>query len=207
MTRRAAIAILTGTRAVQAAGATPPVPIRILFDTRLTGTTSIDRVWKPVWIETVRDLTRGGIPIESSHGPGEVKRTASGAPVFTGLVPGRVNIVVTARMPVNWDLGRGLSGATTLYEGHHLVVIPLDRAHRHQIPFLSVNTCLHELLHVLLQDVYERRPSGLTGEARELRVDAYATRLWLFGDGSAICEAARTYVARLRSQSPASSIG
>jgi hypothetical protein len=175
-----------------------------VLDSRIRNTSSIERVWKPVWAQTQGDLSRAGIRLDIGHSPGEVKRTASGAPVFTGLVRGKLNVVVTPSIPINWDLGRGVSGVATIYGGHHLVVIPLDRAHLHQIPFLSVNTCIHEILHVLLQDIYEKRPSGFTGEARELRVDVYATQLWLLGEGGRIREAARRYAHRLRSQSDGS---
>jgi hypothetical protein len=80
-------------------------------------------------------------------------------------------------------------------------MVALYRAHCHQIPFLSVNTCVHELLHVLLQDVFEGRPKGLLGEAREFRIDWHATRLWLFHDGGTIRKAAQAYVDRLRYES------
>jgi hypothetical protein len=77
-------------------------------------------------------------------------------------------------------------------------MIALNWAHGHQIPFLSVNTCVHELLHALLGDIFEDRPAGWRGAAREFRIDAYATRLWLFRDGSHIRQAAQVYVDRLR---------
>ena len=85
-------------------------------------------------------------------------------------------------------------------------MVALDHAHGHQIPLLSVNTCVHELLHALLHDIFERRPDGLLGEARELRIDWYATRLWLFHDGAAIRRAAQAYVERLRSAAGPGSI-
>jgi hypothetical protein len=97
-----------------------------------------------------------------------------------------------------WDRARALSGVTTRYEGYHVCVVALNYAHGHQIPFLSVNTCLHELLHALLGDIFEDRPAGLPGAAREFRVDWYATRLWLFHDGAHIKNSAQSYVERLR---------
>jgi hypothetical protein len=206
MTRRALLAMIASDPLHGAGEPDVVIPVRIILDSRLGGSTLVERVWKPVWTETLRDLRRGGMHVQTGSGAGEVKRTASGSPVFTGLVHGVVNVVVTHRMPVNWDRGRGVTAVATRFEGHHVVLIALDRAHGHQIPFLSVNTCLHELIHVLLQDVYDNRPAGLEGEAREFRVDAYATRLWLFGDGSALRNAARGYIVRSR-QVPVSSIG
>ncbi|MCC6291595.1 MAG: hypothetical protein IT164_03005 [Bryobacterales bacterium] len=65
------------------------------------------------------------------------------------------------------------------------------------IPFVAVNTCTHELLHALLLDIFENRPPGLWGQAREFRVDALATRLWLLKDGSPVKGPARGYLKRL----------
>jgi hypothetical protein len=58
-----------------------------------------------------------------------------------------------------------------------------------------VNTCVHELLHVLLNDTRTSRPKGWRGALRESRIDALATRLWLFGDGSQIRDAVKARVA------------
>jgi hypothetical protein len=94
------------------------------------------------------------------------------------------------------DQGRALCGVTLRYRGYHLCVIALDRSHGFQLPLLSVNTCTHELLHVLLLDIFEDRPEGLAGQAREFRIDWYATRLWLFHDGAAIRGMTRNYFSR-----------
>src|SRR5437879_3896508 len=66
------------------------------------------------------------------------------------------------------------------------------------VPFLSVNTCVHELLHALLQDVFVDRPKWYQGGEREFRTDWSATCLWLFHDGAAIRKSGRAYVDRLR---------
>jgi hypothetical protein len=79
-------------------------------------------------------------------------------------------------------------------------MVALRHAHGNQIPFLSVNTCVHELLHALMGDIFEGRPTGVCGQAREFRVDCYATRLWLWHDGGAIRRAAKNYVERLRTE-------
>ncbi len=60
-----------------------------------------------------------------------------------------------------------------------------------------MNTCLHEILHALLGDIFERRPPGWKGNLREVSVDVCATRMWLFGDRGAIRDAARSYLQRL----------
>ena len=65
-----------------------------------------------------------------------------------------------------------LNGVTLIYRGHHICMVALNWAHGHQIPILSVNTCLHELLHALLHDIFESRPKNWTGNAREIRIDA-----------------------------------
>jgi hypothetical protein len=101
---------------------------------------------------------------------------------------------------MNWDNARALAGVTTLYEGHSLCVIAINYAHGDQAPFLSLNTCVHELLHVLLQDIFVTRPKWWQVAARETRIDSYATRLWLLHDGAAIRRSARPYIVRLQAE-------
>ena len=108
--------------------------------------------------------------------------------------------MLTAEIPLPWDRARRPNAVTTQYDGHHLCLIAVPRAHGHQFPFLSVNTVVHEFFHVLLGDVDKRRPDGWAGEHRELRVDWLATRLWLFGDGGDIYHRTAAYVAARRPQ-------
>jgi hypothetical protein len=159
----------------------------------------VSRFSSSIWPEAVRDFERCGIQFEVSEVTGEVRRSPGGRPVFIGLEHGAINLVITDQILQNWDRGRGLTGVSTQYDGYHISMIALDYAHGHQIPFLAVNTCVHELLHVLLQDIFEVHPNGLAGYERESRIDWYATRLWLFGDGAAIRKAAESYLVRLRS--------
>lgn len=120
---------------------------------------------------------------------------------MTGLERDAINLVVTDRLPLEWDLGRALSGVTTLYRGYHLCMLAWAFSHVNQIPFFSVNTCVHEMLHALMLDIYESRPKGVPGWARESRIDYYATRLWLLRDGVAIRQSAERYMERLRADS------
>ena len=99
---------------------------------------------------------------------------------------------------MEWDHGRGMAGVTTQYDGYHVCLIAAPRAHGNQVPFLSVNTCLHELLHVLMLDIYEPRPKGWEGERREMRIDWYATKLWLFRDGAEVRDSAEAYLRKVR---------
>jgi hypothetical protein len=105
---------------------------------------------------------------------------------------------LTDRLPLYWDNARALAGATTVFEGYHLCLLSLWYSHANQVPFISVNTCLHELLHAFMQDVFIRRPTWHQTVVREARIDAYATRLWLFQDGAAVRRSAQAYVNRLR---------
>jgi hypothetical protein len=174
------------------------VPVRQVFDGRAKCTPEqLRRFATSIWPEAVRDFRRCGIQLETKQVTGEVRRSPAGRPIFVGLERGVVNLVVTDSIPLDWDSGRGLTGVTTRYEEYHLCMIALNSAHGHQIPFFSVNTCVHELLHVLLHDVFEPRPRGLQGEGREFRVDLYATRLWLFHDGAMIRKATRAYLDRV----------
>jgi hypothetical protein len=155
--------------------------------------------WSSIWPEAVRDFSRGGIEIQTSDGPGEVKRSPGDRPIFIGLRRGVVNLVLTDHIPMLWDNGRARTGVTTLYDGYHVCMVALRYAHGNQIPFLSVNTCVHELLHALFQDVFVSRPKWFQAGGREFRIDWYATCLWLFHDGAAVRKSAQAYLDRLRS--------
>jgi hypothetical protein len=174
------------------------LPIQQVIDSRANfGSAQLDR-FSSIWAEATRDLRRCGIEVQVTRTTGEIRRSPSGMPIFKGLAPNVINLVITNRIPVQWDNGRGLSGVTTRWEGYHLCIVAMDYAHAHDVPFFSVNTCMHELLHAILQDIYESKPKGFSGETRELKVDVYATRVWLFHDGSAIRQAAQMYLQRLR---------
>jgi len=154
--------------------------------------------WSGIWPEAVRDFSGGGIELQTTDGPGEVRRSPGDKPIFIGLRRGVVNLVLTDHVPGDWDKGRALAGVTTIHEGYHVCMVALRYAHGNQIPFLSVNTCVHELLHALLQDVFVSRPKWFQTGGREFRIDWYATCLWLFHDGAAIRKSARAYLSRLR---------
>jgi hypothetical protein len=179
------------------------VPVHHIVDVRVRfRAEDFARYWSEIWPEAVRDFGRCGVGLQSSLSFAEVRRTPSGQPLFVGLEHAVINFVITDPIPLEWDNGRGITGITTLYRGYHLCMIALSRAHGHQIPFLSVNTCVHELLHALLQDIFDNRPKGLLGKARELRIDLYATDLWLLHRGRDIREQATAYLERLAKSSP-----
>ena len=153
-----------------------------------------------IWPQAVRDFGFCGIRFDSAVKTGEVQRSPGDRPIFTGLDRSVLNFVITDHIPMGGTAARALSGVTTMFEGYPLCMIALNYAHCHQIPFLSVNTCVHELLHVLMQDIFESRPDGFMGQEREFRIDCYATGLWLFHDGAAIRKSAHTYIERLRAE-------
>jgi len=154
--------------------------------------------WSGIWPEAVRNFSQGGIGLQTSDGPGEVRRSPGDRPIFIGLRRGAINLVLTNHIPVIWDAGRALAGVTTIHDGYHVCLIALRYAHGDQVPFLSVNTCVHELLHALLQDVFVSRPKWYQTGGREFRIDCYATGLWLFHEGAAIRKSAQAYLGRLR---------
>jgi hypothetical protein len=175
------------------------IPVNLVLDRQVKlRPEQLGYFWSSIWPQAVRDLESCGIDLQTSVRTAGVERPPGREPILTGLEPSVINFVITDQLPTEWDNGRALSGVTTLYRGHHLCMIALNRAHCHEIPFVSVNTCLHELLHVLLLDVFEDRPKGFRGQAREYRVDYHATLLWLFHDGAAIRNAAQIYVDRMR---------
>jgi hypothetical protein len=159
---------------------------------------ALQHFWSSVWPEAARNFANGGIQLQTTDGPGAVQHTAADRPIFTGLRRGVINLVLTDRLPLYWDNGRSLAGVTTLDRGYHLCVIALRFAHGNRAPFLSVNTCVHEILHALMQDIFIAHPSQIQTATRESRIDWYATGLWLFHDGAAIRRSAEKYLERLR---------
>jgi hypothetical protein len=198
-----------GTASAATGGSGAPVrllvPVHRIMDSRARCSPEQHRhFWWTVWPEAARDFSHGGIQLQTSDGPGEVRRSPGDQPIFVGLRRGVVNLVLTDHIPMKWDNGRALAGITTIQGGYHVCLIALQYAHGNQAPFLSVNTCVHELLHALMQDVFVRRPTWYQSGGREVRIDWYATGLWLFHDGAAIRKSAQAYLNRLRSTAEAS---
>lgn len=181
---------------------TPPppltLPLHIVQDSAAKLRPAVlRRFWTATWPEALRDLGFAGIRVQTTFEQAVLWKPDFRPPMIPGLQKGVLNLVLTDRIPEDWDRGRAINGVTTLYRSFHVCMLALNYAHGNQIPFLSVNTCLHEMLHALLHDIFEDRPRGLSGQFRESRIDSYATRLWLFHDGSAVHAAARDYIARL----------
>jgi hypothetical protein len=199
MTRRdlLAMAVPAATRS-----ATPPrlaVPIHRILDGRAKHPPErVQHFWPRLWSEAAQDYRQGGIDFDITDGPGEVRHSPADNPVFVGLRGRAINLVVTDVLPMYWDGGRALAGVSTIHEGYHVCMIALRYAHANQVAFLSVNTCLHEILHALLQDIFLKAPKWYQSSGREVRVDYYATRLWLFHDGEEVRQAGEAYLRRLR---------
>ena len=175
------------------------LPVQIILDSRIPWRQDrIAKFWWHIWPEAVREFAWCGIRIDRTLGHGEVGRSPGRQPMVTGLRRDALNLVVTDRLPMEWDQGRALAGVTTLYRGFHLCMVAWAFAHVNQIPFVSTNTCVHEMLHALMLDIFEYRPTGVAGWMRESRIDWYATRLWLLRDGFAIRDSAGIYLERLR---------
>jgi hypothetical protein len=174
------------------------VPLHRITDTRVRcGPAPLARFWSSVWPEAYRVFQRGGVDLRTTDGPGEIRRSAADRPLFIGLRRGAVNLVLTDHLPMHWEKGRARAGASTLVEGCAVCVVALLYAHGNQVPYLSVNTCVHEILHVLLQDIYAPEPKWLETGERELAVDSQATQLWLFGAGADVRRSARACLKRL----------
>lgn len=174
------------------------VPIHRVMDARAHCLPEqLHHFWSNIWPEAVRDFSRGGIELQTSDGPGEVRHSAADNPILVGLRRGVINLLLTDHLPMYWDNGRALAGTTTLWDGYAVSMIAIPYAHR--IAFVSVNTCVHELLHALLQDIFVSRPRWYQADGREFRADWYATGLWLFHDGAAIRQSAQACLDRLRS--------
>lgn len=174
------------------------VPVYLIFDAR-AGLSDHRKVsfLNGIWREARRDLERAGIILDVVEGPGEIERPLYQEPIVKGLVPGRLNVMVTRRIPVMWSRGRPWNGLTMLYRGFHLCLIALDRAQSHRVPVVGVNTCLHEVLHAIMGDIFLQNPSAMAAQQRELRIDWLATQLWLFGSSTTVRRAASAYSSRL----------
>ncbi|MEI9977114.1 MAG: hypothetical protein WDO73_36730 [Ignavibacteriota bacterium] len=198
MTRRDFIFTATAATAFRAGTAAAPltVPVHRLMDKRAHCTPQqLQRFSSILWPEAVREFQQGRIQLQVTEAIGEIRRLPSGRPLFIGLLRGVLNVVITDHVPMDYG---SVAGVTTMWEGYHLCVIALSDAHGNQVPYFSVNTCVHELLHALLQDIFVNRAKWYQSAEREFRTDWYATQLWLFHDGSAIRKSAAAYLARLR---------
>ena len=153
--------------------------------------------WSNLWPEAYRNFASDGIDLVCTDAQGEVRHSPSDRPVFLGLRGGVINLVLTDHVPMHWDRGRSVAGISAIYDGLCISVIALRYANANQAPLLSVNTCVHELLHVLMQDVFKPRPTWSSKGGGEAHIDWLATRLWLFHDGRTIRESARRCLVRL----------
>src|SRR4051812_7203482 len=72
-----------------AAGSTPArlaIPVHRMMDSRARCTREqLNHFWWSIWPEAVRDFAHGGIALEATDGPGEVKRSPGDIPIFIGL--------------------------------------------------------------------------------------------------------------------------
>ena len=202
MTRRDFL-LLAATAAPGTAGRVA-VPLHRVVDKRArVPPDRIRHFWGVIWPEAFGTFNRGGIDLQTEDAAGEVKRSAADRPLFVGLRRDMLNLVLTDAIPMFWDRGRALSGASTLYDGYHICMVAMLFAHGNQAPYLSTNTCVHELLHALLGDILTVHSKWYQVGERETRVDWYATQLWLFGNGAEVRRAAREYLARLRGSATA----
>lgn len=152
--------------------------------------------WSNIWPEAIHDFEQCGIKIQVSKETGGVGKSPGGRPIFAGLKRGIINVVLTDSIPLYWDNGRALRGISMLFDGCPLSLIALRYAHGNRIPFLSVNTCVHELLHILMQDIFVEQMKWYQSEGREFRIDWYATQLWLFRGSDEIRKSAQAYLDR-----------
>jgi len=190
--------------AASAAPAPLAVPVHRVIDSRAKFTPQqLRRFSIHIWQEAVRDFRRCGIEFQVSEVAGEIKRSPGDRPILVGLERGALNLVLTDHIPLKWDTGRGLAGVTVLYQGYHLCMVALGFAHGHQIPYVSTNTCVHEMLHAFMLDIFVSRPKWYQVAGRESRIDWYATGLWLFHDCAAVRQSTEAYLRRLQSGSAA----
>ncbi|HYO80022.1 MAG TPA: hypothetical protein VES20_01365 [Bryobacteraceae bacterium] len=174
------------------------VPVLRLVNRRArTSEEQVREFLDDVWGEAVRSFERCGVALRTVERVGDLRSYPSGRPRFDMLERTMVNVVLTDRVPLAWARGRSVAGVATVYEGFHLCVVAMEFAHPNRFPFVVVNTVVHELLHIFLQDIFVHRTHGLRDAVQEASVDWHATRLWLFNDGAGIRDAVRAYLRRL----------
>ncbi len=138
LTRRQLLGAMAAGGALTGRAGDLVVPVHQIFD----GSTKWNQErlsWfrSRLWPEAEGDLKKCGIRLQVTSATGDVERPAWREPVVKGLQRGVINFVITGRIPILWDRGRGLSGVSSLYRGHHMCMIALIRANMHQAPFIS----------------------------------------------------------------------
>jgi hypothetical protein len=204
ITRRALLgSALFTPHLVHGAAAPVVVPVLRLLNKHIAlSAADVRQFHATVWDEAAAAFRSCGVALRTVDRVGEIRRYPSGRPRFFGLEKTMLNVVLTDRIPLSWAQGRSLAGVTTVYEGHLVTVIALEDAYPNRLPFIAVNTVVHELLHVFRGDILVRRTGLFRGSDREAMVDWQATRLWLFEHAPEIRESAAILVQRLALQSP-----
>jgi len=184
--------------AASAAAANQPLTLAVdqIFNLRANLTASRLKGQASLWGEASSEFERCGVRLSGDSRMGEIRLSPGGRPIFTALNQRAINVYFTDRIPMDWDRARALAGVSTRYDNASLCVIALRYARVNRIPFLAVNTCVHELLHVITGDIFRRQTGRFSTETRELAIDAMATRLWFGGGCGDVTEAARAYRAR-----------
>ena len=198
MTRRHFLALPAAGAWVGRLEAPVTVPVHVIQDVKALRPDSLhDFLWR-LWPDTVSEFAHCGVQFRTTFSSGAVERPPYREPVITPLEEHAVNLAVTDRIPSYWDNGRNLSGITKLHRGYHLCVIAMATAHGNAIPLFALNTCVHELLHAIMGDIFETQAGGVARQARESRIDWLATQMWLLHSGGPVRQAAAKYVARLQ---------
>jgi hypothetical protein len=182
-------------RGAQPAPAALEIPVQVVVN-KLAKWSQAERdsFRSNVWNEAVQVLRKCGIVLRTVEHEGEIHKYPSGPPRIVGLGYKVLNIVLTDTIPMAWDNGRGVAGVATVYEGYHLTLISILASHGNRVPFLHVNTLVHELIHMFFEDFYLPREGRLSGQAHEHVIDWHATRMWLFSDDGAVKQSAFQYI-------------
>src|SRR5690348_5075048 len=113
MTRRSFVRAAASGVWTSSAVAPVTIPVHRITDARIQcSPEQLHDFWRRIWPEAVRELGRGGIQLQVTDGPGEIKSTAGDRPNIVGLRHGAINVVITGHIPMKWDEGRGLAGVT-----------------------------------------------------------------------------------------------
>src|ERR1039457_4982829 len=99
VTRRYFISTLAAAASPSNAPARLLVPVHRIMDSRAQcPPEQLRQFWSGIWPEAVRNFSRGGIQLQTTDGPGEVRRSPGDKPIFLGLRRGVVNLVLTGHI-------------------------------------------------------------------------------------------------------------
>src|SRR5438270_14036321 len=94
------------------------LPVHIVQDSAAKlGPKVLRRFWNVTWPEALRNLAFAGIRVQTTFEHADMWKPDFRPPIIGGVQKGVLNLVLTNRIPDEWDRGLAINGVTTLYRG------------------------------------------------------------------------------------------